>query len=110
MISQNVLRTCFRGTLIFKKDLKDLVFGLLELLTSHFFAVLQNPAIADIYTEHAHNVTVAKYAPSGFYIASGGNWPAYEHMSTKIVITTVILMKLMMHKILYLGTIMHWPK
>ncbi|MEQ2287155.1 WD repeat-containing protein 1 [Ameca splendens] len=32
---------------------------------------VENPAIADIYTEHAHQVTVAKYAPSGFYIASG---------------------------------------
>ncbi|ELK28112.1 WD repeat-containing protein 1 [Myotis davidii] len=32
---------------------------------------LQNPALADIYTEHAHQVVVAKYAPSGFYIASG---------------------------------------
>nr|XP_057947549.1 WD repeat-containing protein 1 [Doryrhamphus excisus] len=32
---------------------------------------IKNPAIADIYTEHAHAVTVAKYAPSGFYIASG---------------------------------------
>lgn len=33
---------------------------------------LQNPALADIYTEHAHQVVVAKYAPSGFYVASGG--------------------------------------
>ncbi|KAI4826881.1 hypothetical protein KUCAC02_030311 [Chaenocephalus aceratus] len=33
---------------------------------------IENPAIADIYTEHAHTVTVAKYAPSGYYIASGG--------------------------------------
>ncbi|CAM4662977.1 unnamed protein product [Lepidochelys kempii] len=32
---------------------------------------VDNPAIADIYTEHAHQVVVAKYAPSGFYIASG---------------------------------------
>ncbi|KAJ8262571.1 hypothetical protein GJAV_G00167920 [Gymnothorax javanicus] len=32
---------------------------------------IDNPAIADIYTEHAHPVNVAKYAPSGFYIASG---------------------------------------
>ncbi|XP_008319239.1 WD repeat-containing protein 1 [Cynoglossus semilaevis] len=32
---------------------------------------IDNPAIADIYTEHAHTVTVAKYAPSGYYIASG---------------------------------------
>lgn len=35
---------------------------------------LQNPALADIYTEHAHQVVVAKYAPSGFYVASGGTW------------------------------------
>ncbi|XP_053560114.1 WD repeat-containing protein 1 [Bombina bombina] len=32
---------------------------------------IENPAIADIYTEHAQQVIVAKYAPSGFYIASG---------------------------------------
>ncbi|KAJ1214145.1 hypothetical protein NDU88_001771 [Pleurodeles waltl] len=32
---------------------------------------IENPSIADIYTEHAHPVVVAKYAPSGFYIASG---------------------------------------
>lgn len=49
---------------------------------SHIFCFLQNPAIADMYTEHAHQVNVAKYAPSGFYIASGGRWPVYEHMST----------------------------
>ncbi|XP_059184561.1 WD repeat-containing protein 1 [Centropristis striata] len=32
---------------------------------------IENPAIADIYTEHAQNAVVAKYCPSGFYIASG---------------------------------------
>ncbi|KAK0140901.1 WD repeat-containing protein 1 [Merluccius polli] len=32
---------------------------------------IDNPSIADIYTEHPLQVTVAKYAPSGFYIASG---------------------------------------
>nr|XP_061788708.1 WD repeat-containing protein 1-like isoform X2 [Nerophis lumbriciformis] len=32
---------------------------------------INNPAKADIYTEHAHTVGVAKYSPSGFYIASG---------------------------------------
>uniref|UniRef100_A0A3Q2IAH1 WD repeat domain 1 n=1 Tax=Equus caballus TaxID=9796 RepID=A0A3Q2IAH1_HORSE len=37
---------------------------------------IDNPAIADIYTEHAHQVVVAKYAPSGFYIASGGLVPS----------------------------------
>lgn len=39
------------------------------------FNLLQNPAIADIYTEHAHQVFVAKYSPSGYYIASGGKCP-----------------------------------
>ncbi|GCB62229.1 hypothetical protein scyTo_0013042 [Scyliorhinus torazame] len=32
---------------------------------------IDNPEIADIYTEHAHHVQVAQYAPSGYYIASG---------------------------------------
>ncbi|KAG7267780.1 hypothetical protein CRUP_015025 [Coryphaenoides rupestris] len=32
---------------------------------------IDNPSVADIYTEHPHQVSVAKYAPSGFYIASG---------------------------------------
>jgi WD40 repeat protein len=32
---------------------------------------VQNPAIADVYTEHSCPVNVAKYSPSGFYIASG---------------------------------------
>lgn len=32
---------------------------------------IENPAIADIYTEHSLPVNVAKYSPSGFYIASG---------------------------------------
>ncbi|KAK2095291.1 hypothetical protein P7K49_026707 [Saguinus oedipus] len=31
---------------------------------------IDNPALANIYTEHAHQVVVAKYSPSGFYIAS----------------------------------------
>uniref|UniRef100_U5EL22 Actin-interacting protein 1 n=1 Tax=Corethrella appendiculata TaxID=1370023 RepID=U5EL22_9DIPT len=32
---------------------------------------IENPEIADIYTEHSCQVNVAKYSPSGFYIASG---------------------------------------
>jgi WD40 repeat protein len=32
---------------------------------------LKNPLTADIYYEHAAATTVAKYAPSGYYIASG---------------------------------------
>lgn len=31
---------------------------------------IANPAISDVYTEHSHPTTVAKYSPSGFYIAS----------------------------------------
>ena len=32
---------------------------------------INNPEICDIYTQHSTTVTVAKYSPSGFYIASG---------------------------------------
>ncbi|CAG7726267.1 unnamed protein product [Allacma fusca] len=31
---------------------------------------IENPAISDVYTEHSSSVIVAKYSPSGFYIAS----------------------------------------
>ena len=51
----------------------SIVFPLL--LTCNVIHLLQNPSIADIYTEHAQQVTVACYAPSGFYIASGGKLP-----------------------------------
>nr|CAI5833200.1 unnamed protein product [Callosobruchus analis] len=34
---------------------------------------IENPAISDVYTEHSCTVNVAKYSPSGFYIASGVN-------------------------------------
>ncbi|XP_052831609.1 actin-interacting protein 1 [Octopus bimaculoides] len=32
---------------------------------------IENPNKCDMYTEHSGNVIVAKYSPSGFYIASG---------------------------------------
>ncbi|XP_045607289.1 actin-interacting protein 1 isoform X2 [Procambarus clarkii] len=32
---------------------------------------IEDPAIADVYTEHSIQVNVAQYAPSGFYICSG---------------------------------------
>lgn len=38
--------------------------------TSVFIRDIENPAISDVYTQHAYNATVAVYAPSGFYIAS----------------------------------------
>ncbi|EEC15292.1 guanine nucleotide exchange factor (GBF1), putative [Ixodes scapularis] len=31
---------------------------------------IANPSLCDIYTEHSQMTTVAKYSPSGFYIAS----------------------------------------
>ncbi|XP_013785518.1 actin-interacting protein 1-like, partial [Limulus polyphemus] len=31
---------------------------------------IENPSFADVYTEHSTQTTVAKYSPSGFYIAS----------------------------------------
>jgi len=39
--------------------------------TSVIIRNIEDPAIADIYTEHSVAVLVAKYSPSGFYIASG---------------------------------------
>ena len=33
----------------------------------------KDPSIAESYTEHSCQVNVAKYSPSGFYIASAGN-------------------------------------
>ncbi|KAG0052226.1 hypothetical protein BGZ83_002835 [Gryganskiella cystojenkinii] len=38
---------------------------------SVFIRNLENPHIAKEYTQHTCNVSVAKFAPSGFYIASG---------------------------------------
>lgn len=35
---------------------------------------LQNPGIADVYTQHSTLTTCAKYSPSGFYIASGDQY------------------------------------
>lgn len=51
---------------------------------------IENPAIADVYTEHSCQVNVAKYSPSGFYIASGG-----KH---KFFIDIIIVIQLMSHR------------
>lgn len=34
---------------------------------------IANPSICEVYTEHSQPTTVAKYSPSGFYIASADN-------------------------------------
>lgn len=39
--------------------------------TSVIIRDIENPNISDVYTQHAREATVAVYAPSGFYIASG---------------------------------------
>lgn len=36
-----------------------------------FIRDIENPGIVDTYTQHSVPATVAKYAPSGFYVASG---------------------------------------
>lgn len=36
-----------------------------------FIRNLKNPLQVDMYTEHQHPPTIARYSPSGFYIASG---------------------------------------
>jgi len=36
-----------------------------------FIRDLKNPLKCEMYSEHQHQTTVARYAPSGFYIASG---------------------------------------
>lgn len=59
---------------------------------SHISYLLQNPAIADVYTEHAHSVGVAKYSPSGFYIASGGKGPGHQRVITVIRLPQVFHM------------------
>lgn len=56
----------------FSRKMQNIPLYLQRIYLSLMLCFLKNPAIADIYTEHAHPVTVAKYAPSGFYIASGG--------------------------------------
>jgi len=38
--------------------------------SSVFMRNLQDPLKAEMYTEHSHATTVARYSPSGFYIAS----------------------------------------
>ena len=43
-------------------------------MTLNVLIFFQNPINSDHYVQHSVNVTVAKYAPSGFYIASGGNY------------------------------------
>lgn len=42
------------------------------ILTIYGHVFNQNPSIADTYTQHSCQATVAQYAPSGYYIASGG--------------------------------------
>lgn len=44
---------------------------------------IENPAIADVYTEHSCQVNVAKYSPSGFYIASGGKFVLFIKLTNK---------------------------
>lgn len=57
------------------------VFIIYLKLSIIIISIFQNPTIADIYTEHSCPVNVAKYSPSGFYIASGGNMNENKFMT-----------------------------
>jgi WD40 repeat protein len=50
-----------------KKRSKNSIFFLFLMI----FLCAKNPLESDVYTEHSSEVTVGKYSPSGFYIASG---------------------------------------
>ena len=56
---------------------------------------MQNPGISDIYTQHSVEATVAQYAPSGYYIASGG--------IISIVVTTIMYKLLICVQLTILG-------
>ena len=45
---------------------------IIHLVYMYFVIFIQNPSICDTYTQHSTKVNVAQYAPSGYYIASGG--------------------------------------
>ncbi|KAJ3309639.1 hypothetical protein HDV04_005889 [Boothiomyces sp. JEL0838] len=52
---------------------------------------LENPSIATEYTGHSCNATVARYAPSGYYIASGdvqGNIRIWDTVGTEQILKT----------------------
>jgi WD40 repeat protein len=38
---------------------------------SVFLRSIDNPAVSKQYTQHTANTTVARFSPSGFYVASG---------------------------------------
>lgn len=54
--------------------IRNIEVGLVPKMDCDWIFAFQNPAISDIYTEHSCTVNVAKYSPSGFYIASGGTY------------------------------------
>ena len=47
----------------------------------------QIPGVSDVYIEHSVQATVAQYAPSGYYIASGGKhaWQAGREISVHML-------------------------
>ena len=52
-----------------------LSISFIQMLTLMNYCRMKNISIAELYQQHAQNPTVARYAPSGFYIASAGASP-----------------------------------
>ncbi|KAI8394283.1 WD40-repeat-containing domain protein [Radiomyces spectabilis] len=60
---------------------------------SVFIRDIENPALATEYAEHTARVTVARYSPSGFYIASGdinGNIRIWDTVNEEHILKSTI--------------------
>lgn len=58
------------------------------MLTSGF---LKNPTLATEYVGHTAQATVARYSPSGFYIASGGGYCLSFFQSVNMICRKIYL-------------------
>ena len=65
----------------------------------------QNPSISEVYTEHSIQVNVAQYAPSGFYICSGGKARFIEILFSEDIVRSCKLLNL-----LAISYIVSWRK
>jgi len=55
---------------------------------------LDDPAVAEIYTEHARPTTVARYSPDGKFVASADNTGTVRVWNTEIIQDTIFKLRL----------------
>lgn len=60
------------AAVVIDSDLVCILYFVSVFAIDFCFLPLQNPGVSDVYIEHSVQATVAQYAPSGYYIASGG--------------------------------------